>query len=131
MRINTGVDILDLRRFKKSLERRGKNFLLTFLVEEEIENARNRPESLGGFFAAKEAVSKAIGSGIWQADVKWHDIFISYDELGKPHVALSGEALARYDKMSGIDVDISISHEKNYVVAVCVILTDSKKNNYE
>ncbi|HHU54105.1 MAG TPA: holo-ACP synthase [Clostridiaceae bacterium] len=131
MRIRTGIDILDLRRFNKSLERRGEKFLLTFLVEEEIKNAQNKPESLAGFFAAKEAVAKAIGSGIWQADVKWHDIFISNDELGKPQVDLSGEALKRYDKMSGTDIDISISHEKNYVVAVCVILTDSKKNNYE
>ncbi|MGI6580550.1 MAG: holo-ACP synthase [Saccharofermentanales bacterium] len=131
MRIRTGIDILDLRRFKKSLERRGKDFLLTFLAEAEITNAKNKPESLAGLFAAKEAVAKAIGSGIWQADVKWHDIFIAKDELGKPHVDLSGEAFVRYDKMCGVDIDISISHEENYVVAVCVILTDSKKNNYE
>lgn len=126
MQIKTGIDILDLRRFKKSLERRGKKFLLTFLVEEEIENVQNKPESLAGLFTAKEAVSKAIGSGIWQADVKWHDIFIFNDELGKPHVDLSGEAFARYENMRGIDIDISISHEKNFVVAICVILTDSK-----
>ncbi|HHT24558.1 MAG TPA: holo-ACP synthase [Clostridiaceae bacterium] len=126
MQIKTGIDILDLRRFKKSLERRGKKFLLTFLVEEEIENAQNKPVSLAGLFAAKEAVSKAIGSGIWQADVKWHDIYIYNDELGKPLVELSGGAIDRYDKMNGIDIDISISHEKNYVVAICVILTDSK-----
>lgn len=127
MEISSGIDILNLQRFKKSYERRGLKFLQTFLSEEEIELANNKEESLAGFFSAKEAISKAIGSGIWQADVKWHDFTITNNELGKPIVTLSGEALALYDRMKGIDIDVSISHEREYVVAVCVILTNSNK----
>lgn len=127
MKIRSGIDILDLGRFEKSYQRRGQKFLETFLAEQEIELAQGKTESLAGFFSAKEAISKAIGSGIWQANVNWHNFLITIDDLGKPSVRLSGEALARYDKMGGIDLDISISHEKEYVVALCVILLKPKE----
>lgn len=125
MKIKTGIDILDLKRFEKSYERRGRKFLETFLSEQEINTANDKIETFAGFFSAKEAISKAIGSGIWQVDVNWHNFSIEIDELGKPVPYLKGEALARYDKMGGVDIDISISHEKDYVVAICVILANS------
>lgn len=124
MQIKTGIDILQMKRFARVYQKHGEKFLKRFLLAEEIAAANGRVESLAGFFAAKEAFSKALGSGIGQQGVRWHDLQIQKDESGKPVLSLMGGAAAKYRELGGRCFDISISHEKKYVAAVCVLLLD-------
>ncbi|HZJ69270.1 MAG TPA: holo-ACP synthase [Candidatus Eisenbacteria bacterium] len=124
MKVRSGIDILNIERFEKVFQKQGDKFLKTFLNDEEIEQASDRIQTLAGFFSAKEAAAKAIGRGIWQNNISWHDFLIKRDQYGKPFLSLSGAALAYYNDLGGIDIDISISHEKKYVTAVCMMLLD-------
>ncbi len=123
MEIKTGVDVVSIKRFQDKYKRRGEKFLMAFLSGEEIDLAKGRIASLAGFFAAKEAAAKALGSGIWQEGVGWHDLTISRDGLGKPSISFSGRAADLYEELQGMSHDISISHEEEYALAVCQILT--------
>lgn len=124
MKIRSGIDILDIERFENIFQKQGNNFLKTFLYDTEIIQADNKVQTLAGLFSAKEAAAKAIGRGIWQNDVNWHNFLIKKDQYGKPVLTLSGAALRYYKDLAGIDIDISISHEKKYVTAVCMMLLD-------
>jgi len=123
MKIYSGVDIIDIKRFEKTLDRHKEKFLNKFLVTEEIESSQ-RLERLAALFAAKEAISKALGTGIGQKNIGWHDFLIKHNKLGKPEVILKNEAKVRFEKMHGIDIDLSISHEKQFAIAFCLILTE-------
>lgn len=125
MKIYSGVDIIEINRFSEKLIKKGDSFLEFFLDEQEIETAKQRTQSLAALFAAKEAISKALGTGIWQKKIDWHDFCISHNDLGKPEVELKNEAKVKFEEMHGIDIDISISHEKKYAIAFCVILAEN------
>ncbi len=125
MQIKVGNDILEIKRFAKVYETKGERFLERFLSTDEIAYAAKNIQSLAGFFAAKEAAAKALGTGIGYEQVGWHDFHIAPDSYGKPQLQLSGAALKYYHKINGISLDLSISHEKEYATAVCVILTQA------
>ncbi len=114
MIIGTGVDITEVTRLRKAIERWGKEFLNRVFTSEELENAKTRGslyQHLAGRFAAKEAIFKAMGD----AKLSWKDLEILNDKDGKPHcVILNGRGKA-------VDVHISISHVKNYAVANAII----------
>lgn len=110
----TGVDITEVSRLRKAVEKWGHSFLDRIFTKEELENARKRAslyQHLAGRFAAKEAVFKALGD----ADLGWKDLQILNDKDGSPRcVILNG-------KGRSVDVHISISHVKNYAVANAII----------
>jgi holo-[acyl-carrier protein] synthase len=114
MIIGTGVDITEVTRLRRAIERWGKEFLNRVFTQEELENAKTRGslyQHLAGRFAAKEAIFKAMGD----AKLSWKDLEILNDKDGKPHCfILNGRSKA-------IDVHISISHVKNYAVANAII----------
>ena len=86
-----GIDIVEIDRIEKACRR--KSFTVRFFTEREISSIRQGPQfyaHIAGKFAAKEAVSKALGTGFRFC---WHDIEILNDESGKPMVHLSGKAL--------------------------------------
>lgn len=117
-RIVNGVDIVDIDRIKNILEKTNDKFIEKIFTDREIDyiKLKNfRPETIAGMFAGKEAISKAIGTGIGK--VKWHDMEILHDDLGKPFVALRDEILKEY-KLNYLE--ISISHEKTYAVAFVI-----------
>ncbi len=124
MQVKTGADILKIKRFAKVYRHQGEKFLRKFLVEQEIVDSNQRIESLAGCFAIKEAFAKALGTGIGQKNVSWHDFLIQKDQWGKPIVRLSGGAAEIFDALGGRSFDVSVSHEKKYVIATCVILCD-------
>lgn len=126
MQIKVGQDILEIKRFAAVYEKKGERFLERFLSSAEITYATKSIQSLAGFFAAKEAAAKALGTGIGHERVTWHDFHITVDSYGKPQLELSGAALEYYNKIKGISLDLSISHEKKYATAVCVILTEQE-----
>lgn len=111
-----GVDIVGIDRIRSSFERYGDRFLRRILTDAEAERCLAKPDpvaSLAGRFAAKEAVSKALGTGISHG-LSWHDIEISNDAAGKPvaTVRFGGRTVA---------VKLSISHDRHSAVAMAVI----------
>lgn len=111
-----GTDIINISRIEKSLEKFGDKFKTRFLVEEEIQRAK-RIESIAGLWAAKEAVAKALGCGIC-AELGFHDIIITKDPKGAPHLSLSIEAQQHFAIRSS---SISISHDSQFAIAVVII----------
>jgi len=114
MIIGTGVDITEVMRLRKAVEKWGEEFLNRVFTSEELENAKTRGslyQHLAGRFAAKEAVFKAFGD----PRLSWKDVEILNDKEGKPRcVILSSRG-------KKIDVHVSISHVKNYAVANAII----------
>jgi len=117
-----GTDILQIDRIEKSLIRTPKlaQRILTDRELAEFERSATPARFLAKRFAAKEAVVKALGTGIGNG-VSWKHVEISKDDLGKPLVKLSGGALERANTMSIGSSFISYSDEKDYVVAMVVL----------
>ena len=124
--ITNGVDIVSIERIRKSLDRSGEAFLRRICTEQEIVllgtgNETRRAEFLAGRFAAKEAISKALGTGFGVLGIAMTDMEVLRRESGAPFVQLSGQALAAYEKKGGKNVSISISHDGGMAVAFCCI----------
>ena len=110
-----GVDIVEIDRIRTLYERYGETFLKRILTGAEMAQCLAKPDlvaSLAGRFAAKEAVSKALGTGI-SGGLSWHSVEVLNDEAGKPLVTLHGHP--------GLRVSISISHDRHSAVAMAVI----------
>jgi len=118
--MRTGVDIVDLSRI--SLD---KKFMEKIACQEEIEyikgykTAQKQTESLGGLWAAKEAVIKMLELGE-SSGVSFKNITILHKTNGKPYVELNGVALDAFKSLKMKECDISISHEKCYAIAFAV-----------
>ena len=120
--IGTGVDIVEIARIAKSLEKFDEKFAEQILHQEEIsefEAAKNKAAFLAKRFAVKEAFAKAMGTGI-RDHVHWHAMYVQHDEKGKPFLAFT-EEFANKIQAEKLDVHISISDEKKYVVAQALI----------
>ncbi len=121
--IAVGTDILRIARIEETLERLGERFVQRILTPEECAEyaTSGRPANLlAKRFAAKEAVAKALGTGIGRG-VSWQDIRIGHDANGAPTVALSGGALARAESRGGSRVALSLADETDCVVAFAVL----------
>jgi holo-[acyl-carrier protein] synthase len=123
--IGIGVDLVECKRIQHSLDRFGERFLKRVFTEGEIEysNSMKFPaRHLAARFAAKEAVSKAFGTGIGKA-MGWRDIDVRKKESGEPYLVLSGQAgdLAKQRGMKS--VLITLSHTDEHAMA-CVVLQD-------
>ncbi|MEG0307804.1 MAG: holo-ACP synthase [Clostridium sp.] len=121
MIIGVGVDIVEIRRIKDILEK-NNGFLEKIFTENEIKylKSRNlRPEYVAGRFAAKEAVSKALGTGFRGFSFK--DIVVESTALGKPIVTLMGEANTIANKFGNSKVHLSISHGCDNAIAYAVL----------
>ena len=124
MILGTGVDLLEISRMERILERQGdpdRIFAPSELeaCEREGFSGRRRAERLAGLFAAKEAVMKVLGKGWFQGPV-WTDIVIRHTEDGAPEATLSGES-ARIAAERGINrIHVSITHAAGLAVAFAV-----------
>jgi len=115
-----GVDIIKTSRMASLMERYEKKILERFLCDEEIQNIKNY-KNAAGYWAVKEAFSKAIGTGIG-AECSFHDIKIYKDKLGAPKIALSHTIISKF-KIT--DVALSITHDGEYAVAVVTVQSSS------
>ncbi|MEM6580147.1 MAG: holo-ACP synthase [Pseudomonadota bacterium] len=121
--ISVGTDILQVSRVQGALKRQGERFMERILTPSERKEFRSSalPERLlAKRFAAKEAVAKALGTGIGRG-VSWQDIIVQHDKHGAPRVVLSGGALDVAQQRGGGRVELSISDEVEYVVAFAVL----------
>jgi len=121
--IGIGVDIVQIERFNKSIEQNTKlaQRVLTksefsVFIERSKKNIDNAKRYLAKRFAAKEAVSKALGTGIAKG-VSFQDIEILNNELGAPYVVLYKEALSIFNNNNAQKILISISDEQDYAIA--------------
>ena len=122
MIIGIGTDIVDISRVKKILERQGEKFVNRILSQPEQKELSGRitPPIVAKRFAAKEAVSKSLGTGIGFG-VSFQDITIIHDSKGAPSVTLCGGAAKVLDEKSGKNVLLSLSDEQDYAIAYAVL----------
>jgi holo-[acyl-carrier protein] synthase len=111
-----GVDIIRVARIRDTLARFGARFSGRVLTEAERRYVRDRPETLAGRWAAKEAVSKVLGLGV--RGIGWKDIEVERLPTGQPAVRLHGRAARRAEQLGMARIALSISHEDEYAVAI-------------
>ena len=118
-----GTDIVQVARIRAALARRGEALMVRLLAPSERDRCAGHPDPsrfLAKRFAAKEALLKALGTGL--RGMSWHDIRIENDELGKPLLMLSGEAARRLGRRR---CHLSISDEQDYALAFVIIESES------
>ena len=121
--VGHGIDIIETRRIRESVEEHGQRFLdRVYTPAEQAYCARSQKryyEHLAGRFAAKEAVLKVLGTG-WRGGIAWTDIEIRPEPSGQPKIALSGECL-RIAVEQGISRwHVSISHIETHAMASAI-----------
>ena len=122
MIVGIGNDIIEIERVEKAISKEG--FIAKVYTQREIENIvkrGNRTETYAGIFSAKEAVSKAIGTGVREFALT--DLEILNDDLGKPYVIVSDKLKKIIQrKKENYQIEIAISHSKKYATAMAIIL---------
>ena len=116
--LRTGVDIVEIWRIGEAVARWGDRFFNRIYTPGELAYARGRLPQLAGRFAAKEAVMKALGTGV--RGVGWREIEVVRKPGQAPTVVLYGRAKARAERLCLSEIAISISHSRDYAVVVAV-----------
>lgn len=117
-RITSGIDVIEIERIDRAVDRWGDRFLHRVFTETEVLHCRGRAQSLAGRFAAKEAASKALGVGI--RGLSWKDIEVVRGPRGKPVMHLHGKA-ARIAELQGLtSFEVSITHSRSDAIAVVI-----------
>jgi holo-[acyl-carrier protein] synthase len=124
MIVGIGIDLVETKRIQKILERRGERFLYRICRPSEIRQGITAPlahaQHVAGRVAAKEAIAKALGTGIIGTSVKWQDIEVTTLTTGQPKVTLHGQAAKIAHENDVAKIHISISHLKDYTIAVAI-----------
>ena len=115
---SVGVDLVEIDRVEQALARFGERFLLRVYTDAEIRFCRGRVPDLAARFAAKEAIAKALGTGI--GGVAWREMEILPDAQGKPLVTLYDCALQRAIELGLQEFAISLSHTRELAIAFVV-----------
>lgn len=113
-----GIDIVEIDRIAQSVERFGCRFLERIYTPAEQAYCGRRTSRLAGRFAAKEAVSKALGTGIRR--IHWRNIEILPNEAGAPQVSLHGRARQRFESKGLRFLEVSISHSRDNAIAIAI-----------
>ena len=117
--MRVGIDLIEIERIRRALERYPgfRERCFTDAEREYCDSRANPVESYAGRFAGKEAVGKALGSGVW---FTWKEIEI----VGrpKPSVRLSGRTKTRAEKERAGRIDLSMTHTRELAAAICVVL---------
>ncbi|MBL7201995.1 MAG: holo-ACP synthase [Anaerolineae bacterium] len=118
---SVGVDLVEIPRIARAIERWGDRMLKRVYTPAELALCRGRVPELAARFAAKEAVSKALGVGIWwRGGIGWKDAEVLSDPIGKPEVFLYGRAADRARELGLDQWAISLSHTQEQAIAVVV-----------
>lgn len=120
MNITCGTDIIEIDRIKESIERSGDTFLNEIFTQNEIDYCKSKRNNMyqhfAARFAAKEAIFKAISYLLEDKfELTWKNAEISNNDMGKPIVKFINTSL------KDIDIDLSISHCKDYAIAMVVV----------
>ena len=121
----SGVDIIEIPRIRRVVERYGQRFLQRIYTNQEVAYCRGRAPQLASRFAAKEAVMKALGTGV--RGVRWRDIEVVRNRGQAPVIRLHGTALARAERLGINHLSVALSHSREYAVAS--VVGESDKGN--
>tara|TARA_Y100001935_G_scaffold216157_1_gene187816 strand:- start:187 stop:573 length:387 start_codon:yes stop_codon:yes gene_type:complete len=117
-----GIDIIDINRIRRVIDKYGNRFKKRCFSISEIERSESRLNSIESYakrYAAKEACAKALGTGLARG-VFWKDIEVKNNRYGKPFIKLQGKAKEIYNNMnktSSTQIEVSLSDEKKYAIA--------------
>lgn len=133
MILGIGNDLIDIRRIEKTLARFGDRFiqrLYTDIEQKRSEGRQQRASSYAKRFAAKEACSKALGTGLRQG-VFWRDMGVANLPSGKPTVKLTGGALARLQKITpeGMQAQIDLTITDDFPLAQAIVIISANPIN--
>jgi holo-[acyl-carrier protein] synthase len=120
MTLRSGIDTIEVSRLEEIRPAIRARFIQRVFTEREIIQARDQNDALSGIFAAKEAVSKALGTGI--GFVHWRDIEIVHLPSGRPTVRLHGNAETVARDLGLTEWSVSISHDRNKAIAMAVAM---------
>jgi len=121
--VAVGIDIIEVDRVRKVYERHGARFLQRVFTEQEVLQCRGKITRLAGRFAAKEAISKALGTGLH--GVAWREMEVVQLRSGRPSVRLHGHAKARAELLGLTAFDVSIADLAQFSIAIAVALQSS------
>ncbi len=134
MIIGVGNDMVDIRRIEKTLERFGDRFTERIFTESERRKAARRPSAaptLAKRFAAKEACSKALGTG-FRRGVFWRDMGVINLPTGQPTLSLTGGALARLEEMipgnHSAQINLTLTDDYPWAQAIVIISANPSNN---
>jgi holo-[acyl-carrier protein] synthase len=124
--IGIGNDLVDIRRIEKSLERFGDRFVQRIFTEVEQSRSEGRATRVASYakrFAAKEACSKALGTGL-RRGVFWRDMGVVNQRGGKPTMALTGGALVRLEEImpAGMSPQIDLTLTDEFPLAQAIVI---------
>src|SRR5579859_1427113 len=118
--IAVGIDIIEVGRVRKVLEKHGERFLQRVFTAIEVQQCRGKANRLAGRFAAKEAISKALGTGLH--GVAWREMEVVQLRSGRPSVRLHGNAKRRAELLGLTAFDVSIADLAQFSIAIAVAL---------
>ena len=124
-----GIDLVDVREFMRAVDLSRGSLLEFCFSNKERANAIDRPETLASHFAAKEAVSKALGVGMLR-QIGWHDVELVPTKR-VPKVELYGRAASLAQSQKWFSWSISLSQERNFAVALIVALINNNGGDSE
>ena len=131
MIVTNGIDIIDIRRIKKTIDKFGDKFKKRCFSQNEIIRSENKIKSVESYakrYAAKEACAKALGTGLARG-VFWKDIEVYNNSHGKPKIKLNNKALKFLRKInneSNSTIELSLTDETNYAIANVIIYENKK-----
>ena len=115
-----GIDVIEIARIERTLSDFGDRFLRRVYTERERERYAGRVAELAARFAAKEATSKALGTGI--RGIRWREMEVLPNRRGKPVLLLHGSAAERAARLGLVAFDISLTHSRTEATAIVVAL---------
>ncbi len=127
MIIGIGIDLVEIERIRCVFIRYRERFLKRVFTHVEAQFAMKRADPapyLAAVFAAKEAASKALGTGI--RGISWKEMEVRHEKTGKPYLMFYGRAKKRFEGIGGIRAHLSLSHEKNNAIAIVIIEGEEK-----
>jgi holo-[acyl-carrier protein] synthase len=127
--VAVGVDIIEVERVGKVYTRHGERFLKRVFTEQEIRQCRGKVTRLAGRFAAKEAISKALGTGLH--GVAWREMEIVQLRSGRPTVSLHGNAKRRAEYLGINAFDVSIADLVQFSIAIAVAIQATQPTQSE
>lgn len=118
-----GIDIIEIKRIER-LFSVNEDFLRRIYTEKEVEyckQKKNKYQHFAARFASKEAMFKALGTG-WVGNMKWTDIELLNDEMGRPYLNLYGSVKEMAEKKHIDNISVSLSHCKEYAIAQVLLV---------
>jgi holo-[acyl-carrier protein] synthase len=120
MNLVSGIDLIEVARIERAMKRHGERFYERFFTPQEVAFCEGRATSLAGRFAIKEAVGKALGTGI--GDFTWTDVEVVCDGRGRPELVLHNRAREIAAAQGFITWSITLSHTETHAIGMAVAI---------